>query len=116
MPFPSASYGICYTFNSARNTEDSNVPRKSSLTGSANGLTIEIFVDQVLVQSGCEEGIVNFLPSAEPKVYKSLFFVAASHFVEIDICRTLIPLVLGFHGFLDFVDFWTRIFGLGFLD
>ena len=60
MPFPSASYGICYTFNSARNTEDSNVPRKSSLTGSANGLTIEIFVDQVLVQSGCEEGIVNF--------------------------------------------------------
>ena len=36
--------------------------------------------------------------------------------MEIDICRTLIPLVLGFHGCLDFMDFWTRIFGLGFLD
>ena len=57
-----------------------------------------------------------FLPSAEPKVYESLFFLA-SHFVEIDICRTLIPLVLGFHGCLDFMDFWTSwIFGLGFLD
>ena len=44
------------------------------------------------------------------------FFSAASHFVEIDICRTLIPLVLGFHGCLDFMDFWTRVFGLGFLD
>ena len=36
--------------------------------------------------------------------------------MEIDIYGTLIPLVLGFHGFFDFVDFWTRIFGLGFLD
>ena len=32
--------------------------------------------------------------------------------MEIDICRTLIPLVLGFHGCLDFMDFWTSwIFG-----
>ena len=53
---------------------------------------------------------ILFLPSVEPKVYESLFWfsaAAASHFVEIDICRTLIPLVLGFHGCLDFMDFWT---------
>ena len=54
---------------------------------------------------------ILFLPSAEPKVYESLFLfsaAAASHFVEIDIFRTLIPLVLGFHGCLDFMDFWTK--------
>ena len=41
-----------------------------------------------------------------------LFFMfSVSHFVEIDICQTLIPLVLGFHGFFDFVYFLTSIFG-----
>ena len=39
------------------------------------------------------------------------FFFPASHFLEIDICQTLIPLVLGFHRCLDFMDFWTSIFG-----
>ena len=47
IPYPTASYGTCYTYNSATNAEDTNVPRISSLTGSANGLTLEIYLDQV---------------------------------------------------------------------
>ena len=45
--YQSASSGTCHTFNSGLNTNDPAVPRRTSLTGNANGLTLEIFLDQV---------------------------------------------------------------------
>ena len=38
------------------------------------------------------------------------------HLSNIDSSGPWISWMFGFHGFLDFVDFWTGIFGLGFLD
>ena len=35
---------------------------------------------------------------------------------NIDSSGPWISWMFGFHGFLDFMDFWTRIFGLVFLD
>ena len=48
-------------------------------------------------------------------------FVAASnfgnlHLSNIDSSGPWISWMFGFDGFFDFMDFWTRIFGLGFLD
>ena len=79
---------------------------------------IEIMKGSVAVAGG-------FLPSAEPKVYESLFFVFLFffgvtlcgnwHLSNIDSSGPWISWMFGFHGFLDFVDFWTRSFGLGVL-
>ena len=50
IPYQSASYGTCYTFNSGINARDPAVPRRAALTGNAIGLTVEIFLDQVSTQ------------------------------------------------------------------
>ena len=51
-------------------------------------------------------------------MYESLFFGGGGgvrsgngHLSNIDSSGPWISWMFGFHGFLDFVDFWTRIFG-----
>ncbi len=41
----SPTYGNCYTFNAGDNPHEDE-PRKSSLTGVSNGLSVELFLDQ----------------------------------------------------------------------
>ena len=72
IPYPTASYGTCYTFNSATNAQDTNVPRISSLTGSANGLTLEIFLDQVNEwlhqRSGMSHQFMDWMTFYSPRI------------------------------------------------
>ena len=44
--FTTPAYGNCFTFNSDYNKKDLNIKRNTSLTGSSNGLIVEVFLDQ----------------------------------------------------------------------
>lgn len=39
-------YGNCFTLNAVYNSRDEKAPRRVSLTGAANGLTLELYLDQ----------------------------------------------------------------------
>lgn len=46
MPYNTAAFGNCYTFNSAYHANDTEAPRMATLTGMSNGLIVEMFLDQ----------------------------------------------------------------------
>ena len=48
------NFGNCYTFNSMFNDadDDPELPRNVSLTGSTNGLEVELFLDQMSYMAG----------------------------------------------------------------
>ena len=49
-PFVTAEYGNCFSFNSYYNKDDPDLfnssQRLATLTGTSNGLTVEVFLDQ----------------------------------------------------------------------
>ncbi len=52
-PSTAPNYGNCFTFNAVYNDQgDDDAPRNATLTGATNGLSLELFVDQLNYMTG----------------------------------------------------------------